>query len=53
MVISRMQAAEYRERLAFGAEVAAAAANGSNGSSGNAFERGAEALEGEKEPAAA
>jgi acyl-CoA dehydrogenase len=53
MVISRMQAAEYRERLAYGAEVAAAAANGANGSSANAFERGAEALEGEKEPAAA
>src|SRR3954466_1831132 len=30
MVISRMQARDYRERLAFGAEVAAAAANGSN-----------------------
>jgi acyl-CoA dehydrogenase len=53
MVISRMQAGEYRERLAYGAEVAAAAANGANGSSANAFERGAEALEGEKEPAAA
>src|SRR5687768_12825924 len=37
MVISRMQAAEYRERLAFGAEVAAAAANGSNGSDESAL----------------
>ena len=53
MVISRMQAAEYRERLAFGAEVAAAAANGSNGKPETAFERGVEALEGEAEPAAA
>src|SRR3954465_6100794 len=53
MVISRMQAAEYRERLAFGAEVAAAAANGSNGTVATAFDRGAEALESEAEPAAA
>src|SRR4051794_13869273 len=38
MVISRMQAAEYRDRLAFGAEVAAAAANGSNATVATAFD---------------
>jgi acyl-CoA dehydrogenase len=53
MVVSRMQAAEYRERLAFGVEVAAAAANGANGKAETAFQRGSEALEGEAEPAAA
>ena len=48
LVISRMQAREYRERLGFAAEVAAAA----NGSAGDTvFERGSEALE--KSPAAA
>jgi alkylation response protein AidB-like acyl-CoA dehydrogenase len=35
MVISRMQAAEYAERLAFGAEVAERAMNGSNGADSN------------------
>jgi acyl-CoA dehydrogenase len=53
LVISRMQAREYRERLAFGAEVATAAMNGSGGGaigSPNAtIERGAALLEGEKE----
>jgi hypothetical protein len=35
LVISRMQARDYRERLGFGAELAAAAANGSGQASAN------------------
>ena len=56
LVISRMQAREYRERLAFGADVAAAATNGSGataGSANGAIERGAAVLGGEKEAAPA
>jgi acyl-CoA dehydrogenase len=54
LVISRMQAAEYRERLGFAAEVAAAAGNGAGGAAGEpALKRGVEALEDEREPAAA
>ena len=55
LVISRMQAKEYRERLAFGAEVAAdavAATATTNGAAESAVEKGA-ALEGDKEPAPA
>ncbi len=53
MVISRMQAHEYRERLAFGAEIAAAAIEG-NGSGGAAAPDEREsALESTPEPAPA
>ncbi len=55
LVISRMQAREYRERLAFGAEVAAAAMGGTPPAEqvAGAAPKGEEAHEGEKEPAAA
>src|SRR6476661_4168946 len=48
LVISRMQAREYRERLAFGAELAAAAVNGA---SSNGKVKVAETREPEKTPA--
>jgi acyl-CoA dehydrogenase len=53
LVISRMQAREYRERLALGAEVAAAAMGGTPPAEQAAGDTPAEAPEGEKEPAAA
>ena len=53
LVISRMQAREYRERLALGAEVAATAMGGTTPAEQAAGDTPAEAPEGEKEPAAA
>jgi alkylation response protein AidB-like acyl-CoA dehydrogenase len=52
LVISRMQAREYRERLGFAAEVVAAA-NGSagGGGAGSVIERGADAIEKSPTPA--
>jgi hypothetical protein len=53
LVISRMQAREYRERLALGAEVAAAAIGGTPPAEQAAGDTPVEAPKGEKEPAAA
>jgi acyl-CoA dehydrogenase len=53
LVISRMQAREYRERLALGAEVASAAIGGTPPAEQAAGDTPAGAPEGEKEPAAA
>jgi acyl-CoA dehydrogenase len=53
LVISRMQAREYQERLAAAAEVAKDAVASSNGASSNGASEPATAKPGEQEPAAA
>jgi acyl-CoA dehydrogenase len=53
MVISRMQAKEYRERLAFGAEIAAAAIESNGAGNGAGATVRNEAVDGAREPAPA